>query len=186
MTAFVVAVSGGSGAGKSSLVQRTAELLGDAVVVHFDAYVESSSYPVDLRRWLDEGANVDLWKTPGLAAAVRALRGGEARHVLLEEPFGKLRGEMRDLIDFSVHLRVPADVLLARRLKRRLQEDRNQGEALLNRVRNDLEFHLATGRDLETVGAAAVEAVADRVMPGTRPLEELARELVSEIHARRP
>src|SRR5262245_62134529 len=43
--AFVIVIGGTSGAGKSSLVRRTAELLGDAVTLHFDDYKSVSVYP---------------------------------------------------------------------------------------------------------------------------------------------
>lgn len=184
MTAYIVAVSGMSGSGKTSVIQRASGLLGDAVVLHFDEYIETSTYPPDLKDWLDRGADVDEWKTPRLAADVRALREGGARFVLLEEPFGRMRRELRDLIDLAVHLDVPADILLARRLLRRLEEERHQGEKLLDRVQKDLNVHLATGRELEIVGAAAGKAAADVVLDGTRPLDDLAQELVSEIRAR--
>jgi uridine kinase len=187
MKSFVTAVSGVSGAGKSSVVERTVALLGDAKSLHFDAYAESSTYPADLKAWAEAGADVDEWKTPALAKDLRELRAsGEAKYIVIEEPFGKLRAEMRELIDLAAHIDVPADVLLARRLLRRLDEERHKGEALLDRVQSDLEHHLDAGRDLDALASIVPRDAADVVLDGTKSVDELARELVSEIRRRCP
>src|ERR1044072_4046672 len=77
-TAFVIAVSGVSGAGKTSVIKRTVALLGDAVALHFDDYATVSSYPPNLEERARQGPNVDEWKTPRLASDLRALRSGQS------------------------------------------------------------------------------------------------------------
>lgn len=184
--AFVVAVSGMSGAGKSSLVRGTLARLGNATALYFDDYVHVSTYPPDLLDWLARGADVDEWKTPQLAADLRALRtSGDYAFILVEEPFGKMRAEMRGLIDTAAHIDVPADVLLARRLLRRLTEEREQfGDELFARLHRDLTEHLTTDRSLEIAGATTARAAADIVLDGRRPLEELVGRLAEEILTR--
>lgn len=196
---YVVAVSGMSGAGKTSLVLRTVELLGDAVALHFDDYMSVSTYPHDLRQWLEEGADVDVWKTPRLAEDIRSLRAGRAIALpgsgtvvepadvlVIEEPFGKMRREMAGLIDFAVHIDVPADVLLARRLLRRLSEEREQfGERLLEQLQQDLEHHVASGRLLQARGALVARDAADLVLEGTKSVDEMARAVVEAVRGRR-
>jgi uridine kinase len=183
--AFVVAVSGMSGAGKSTVVRRTVERLGNATALHFDDYVADSVYPPDLQDWLARGADVDEWKTPRLAADLRALRAGTHDYVLVEEPFGKMRAEMRGLIDLAAHLDVPADVLLARRLLRRLEEERAEfGDQLLDKLHGDLREHLATDRSLELTGNTTAKAAADIVLDGRRTIDEIAQTLADEILSR--
>jgi uridine kinase len=196
---YVVAVSGMSGAGKTSVVRRTVEILGDAVSLHFDDYVSVSVYPSDLRQWLEEGADVHVWKTPRLAGDIRALRAGQtvvlpesgvvvepADVLVIEEPFGRMREEMAELIDLAVHIDVPADVMLARRLLRRLSEEREQlGERLVDTLRQDLEYHLGSGRLLQARGADVVRDAADLVLDGTLSIDQLARGVADEIRRRR-
>lgn len=196
---YVVAISGMSGAGKTSVVRRTVELLGDAVALHFDDYISVSVYPNDLRQWLEEGADVDVWQTPRLAEDIRALRSGNAVTLpesgivvapadvlVLEEPFGKMRREMAGLIDLAAHIDVPVDVMLARRLLRRLSEEREQfGERLLDQLQQDLERHIASGRLLEARGAAVARDAADLVLEGTHTVDALARTVVDEVRKRR-
>jgi uridine kinase len=183
---YVVALSGVSGAGKSSVVKRAVELLGDATALHFDDYRDVSTYPPDLKDWAARGADVDEWKTPQLAADLRAIRdAGTVGFVIMEEPFGKMRREVADLIDLSVHLDVPADVLLVRRLLRRLGEERHLfGDQLLEQLHRDLHDYLATGRHLATLGAAVVKDAADVVLDGTRSIEEIAETFVSDVRRR--
>lgn len=195
---FVTAVSGVSGAGKSSVVERAVELLGNATRLHFDDYRSVSTYPPDLKEWLAQGADLDRWKTPGLARDLRKLRSGESIHlpedrgivepaefILLEEPFGKLRREMAESIDLAAHLDVPADVLLARRLLRRLEEEGgSSGDGLLDGLRRDLHEYLTEGRELGALGGLVAGEAADLVLDGTKTVDEIAETLVTEIRRR--
>ena len=60
-----------SGAGKSRVVERTVELLGDASSLHFDHYDSVSQHPPNLKEWMEQGADVNEWKTPQLADDLR-------------------------------------------------------------------------------------------------------------------
>jgi uridine kinase len=182
--AYVVAISGVSGAGKTSVIKHARDLLGDAVALYFDDYAEQSTYPRDLKEWIERGANVDEWQTPHFAADLRKLRAASERTVLLvEEPFGKLRREMAGLIDLDIHIDVPADVLLARRLLRRLEEERGSAE-LNERVARDLNHHLALGRRLDALASTEMSRSADFVVDGTKDVPEIAGEIVAAIRQR--
>ena len=197
--AYVAAISGMSGAGKTSVVRRAVEILGDAVSLHFDDYVSVSTYPSDLRRWLEEGADVDVWETPQLTRDIRALREGSrvvlpggcavvepAEVLLIEEPFGRMRRETEGLIDVAVHIDVPVDVMLARRLLRRLTEEREQlGDRLIETLRGELEHHVEVGRRLQLHGAEVIRDAADLVLDGTLSIDELAGRIADEVRRRR-
>jgi uridine kinase len=183
---LVIALSGISGAGKTSVIKRAVELLGDATALYFDDYRDVSTYPPDLREWAEQGADVDQWKTPQLARDLRALRdAGAVSFIIVEEPFGKMRRELADLIDLAVHLDVPPDVLLARRLLRRLGEERSRfGDQLPEQLHRDLHEYLATGRHLVTLGAATTRDAADVVLDGTKSIDEIAEVFVEEVRGR--
>lgn len=197
--AFVIAVSGMSGAGKTRVVERTAELLGNAARLYFDHYASVSVYPANLKDWLDRGADVDEWQTPQLADDLRKLRGGEpielpgdlglvepTSFILVEEPIGRSRREMSDLIDLMVFLDVPADVLLARRFLRRLEEERDSfGDRLLAQLHTDLHDYLNVGRDLFAVGNTVLRQTADLILDGTKTVNEVSETLITQIHQRR-
>ena len=182
----MVAVSGIAGAGKTSVIKRAIDLLGNAAALYFDDYRDVSTYPPDLREWGARGADVDEWKTPQLARDLYALREeANTAVIIVEEPFGKMRREMAGLIDLAMHLDVPADVLLVRRLLRRLGEERHQfGDQLLDQLHRDLHEYLAVGRQLGALGAMQVRDAADVVLDGTKSVEEIAETLVGEVRRR--
>ena len=104
----VIAIAGPSGGGKTTLVQSVAALLDQATQVYFDDYDAISIYPADMAAWLANGADPNDWKTPQLSSDVLSLRMGSevlhpngttmllpTRYVVVEEPFGRERQEMR-------------------------------------------------------------------------------------------
>lgn len=198
--AFVIAVCGTSGAGKTRLVEETVWLLGDAVALHFDDYRAVSEYPADLDAWLQEGADPDAWRTPRMAADLMALRAGRAvaapaglgtlvprRFVVVEDPFGRARREMAPGIDFSAYLELPMEIALARKLRRDLaQAARELGaQGALDRAETFFREYLeGRGRDGYLAGNQRARASCDLVLDALRPVEELARAIVHHATAR--
>ena len=125
---YVVAVAGTSGAGKTTLVRAVVRVLEDAAALFFDDYEATSTYPEDWTAWWRAGGDPDAVQTPVLAADLRALRDGvpindprsglpidPAAFVVVDEPFGRARTEVRDLVDFVAcldGLRDPEDLAL--------------------------------------------------------------------------
>src|SRR2546430_16937481 len=68
---YVIAISGASGTGKSTLVKALVQTLGNAVPLYFDDYkpqiVATSHYPIDLVKWVADGADPNAWETPQLS-----------------------------------------------------------------------------------------------------------------------
>ena len=187
----VIAASGLSGAGKSQVLLRAAEMLGGAPVLHFDDYAAVSTFPRDMRAWLEAGADLEAYQTPHFARDLGRLREGlsvtipsggiihPGSVVLVEEPIGRMRREMTSLLDFVAFLDAPLDVLLARRLRRRLKEEREQfGERILEVLHADLDHHLDLGRRLDAHGQRVLLEGADIVLDSTRPVDDLARALL--------
>ncbi len=133
MKPLVVAIAGTSGAGKTTLARKTAELVG-GIVLRADDYYADATFPDGLDglgRWLDDGADPNRWQTPGFADDVRTLASGQAivdrktgqrldpsQLILVEEFFGRGRAEMARVIDLVVYVDTPREVALARRLQR--------------------------------------------------------------------
>ena len=74
---YIIAISSVSGGGKTTLVKRTADLL-KGVTLFFDDYASVSEYPPDIKKWVEDGADVNEWKTPQFAQDLAALRKGES------------------------------------------------------------------------------------------------------------
>lgn len=196
--AYVIAVAGTSGAGKSTLVRAVTRRLGDAVSVSFDDYEQTSVYPPDWTAWLAAGGDPNRVATPGLAADLRALRSGQpvlhpcsrlpvgpAAYVVLDEPFGRARTEMRQLVDFVACLDVPLEIALARRVLRTLERVRDETR-LREELRQIAESYLTPGaHELYLAATVLATADADLILDGTRDPEALAERVVQAIRARR-
>ncbi len=114
----VVAVSGVSGAGKSTIVKQLANKFYCPFLL-FDEHTDKSTYPQDMKHWLHNGANVSLIKTPKFVSSLESLISkNSSRFIFIEEPFGKERDSMSSLIDYVVLLDQPMELCLARIIKR--------------------------------------------------------------------
>ena len=124
--AFIVAIGGISGAGKTVLVEKVAETLGEAVTFHYDHYPHET--PADTYKWLKEGLDLNLIKTPQFTEDLRSLKHGKsvrlpnggrivesAPFIVVEEPFARTRSEVSGLINLAVYINVPFEIALARK-----------------------------------------------------------------------
>lgn len=118
----VIAISGTSGCGKTTIVKHLAERF-NCPSFHFDDYVEENTYPKDMKKWLTDGANLSEIKTPKLISAIhKLLEHREFEFVFIEEPFGKERESMRSLINYVVLLDQPMEICLARVIMRSIND----------------------------------------------------------------
>jgi uridine kinase len=131
-SAYVVAIGGISGAGKTVVVERVAEMLGDAVTFYYDNYPHDT--PSDSYKWLKEGLNLNLIRTPQFTEDLLLLKSGKsvtppmyregrehgmvvkpAAFIVVEEPFARARSEVSGLIDLAVYINVPFEIALGRK-----------------------------------------------------------------------
>ena len=203
---FVVAVSSAPGGGKTTLVTGAAELLG-ATMLFFDDYRDASTYPPDLKQWVADGADLNLWKTPKFAEDLAALKRGEriesavgvatmspTEFVVIEEPMGRGRDEMAKSIDFVVLIDTPLDIAMARRFLRLADTNpladieqttkeqlRAHVEGLLGFITGELRSYLDASRAVYIAVQEQVAADCDLVLDGRLPADELAAQLVEAV-----
>jgi uridine kinase len=197
---FVIAVSGPSGAGKSTTIRNLVARLGDATALYFDDYEASSIYP-NMTQWLANGADPNQFQTPQLSADLRALRSGAtitllhngqvvqpARVIVVEEPFGRERAEMADLIDFIVCIDLPLEIALARRLLRMLGFflAEQTPEAFAKQLQFFLPWYIESGRDLYRAMQQLVLQNCDIIVDGMLPPDALAQVIEEAIQDRLP
>lgn len=197
---FVVAISGPSGSGKTSLVQKVTSLLEDAVPFYFDDYASVSKYPSNFSEWIREGADPNQWETPQLLEDLQALRHGEtislpdnkgiiktARFIIMEEPFGRERAKMNELIDFVACITLPLEVALARRLLRDVEWCLNErsSDYFASYIKEYLTGYLnGATREMYLEVNARVLKNCDLVLNGVRSSDELANEMLVAIKTR--
>lgn len=190
---FFVVVSGASGAGKSTLIDALTARERGTALYYDDYYRAEGVWTCDLPRWIEAGCDPsEFIRIPRLVEDLRSLREGRpvispagrrsepAAVVLLEEPWGRQRAEIAPLIDFAIHLRLPLDVALARKL---LREGRSGADVLLF-----LEDYLNEGiyriYEAQERASACADLVLDAALPPDTIAEAAGRALSTAARRR--
>jgi uridine kinase len=137
----VVAVSGTSGAGKTTIVKQLANEFCCPFLL-FDDHTDKSTYPQNMKNWLKNGANLSLIKTPKFVTSLENLISkNSSRFIFIEEPFGKERDSMSSLIDYVVLLDQPMELCLARIIKRHTEQPNSDSICSISNYLDKYEDH---------------------------------------------
>ncbi|WP_340678970.1 hypothetical protein [Paraglaciecola sp.] len=154
----VVAVSGVSGAGKTTVVKLLAKEF-DCPFLLFDDHTDKSTYPKDMKNWLQNGANVSLIKTPKFISSLEILISkSNSRFIFVEEPFGRERDSLSALIDYVVFLDQPIELCLSRIIQR--HADNPNSKCSISKYLNKYDDHF---RDIYVSTANQVRKNSDLV-----------------------
>ena len=188
---FVIAIAGHSGAGKSTVIEALVSRLGNANSLSLDAYESSSTYP-PAAKWIKDGADPNGFQTPQFDADLRALKNGKSiihpqtdeemsakRFLVIEEPLGRERDSLHNLIDFVVYIDTPLEVAYARKLLRKsdfLPWEDNPSVFITN-LRENLLWYLRVGRSFYGEVGSRVKTNCDLIVDGTFSTEEIVEEI---------
>jgi uridine kinase len=190
-----VGFSSPTGGGKTTVVSKVAEVLGDTVVITFDDYDESNIHPPSYRSWLAEGADYNVWQTPRLAEDLKRLKNKQeiispidgkrvlpASYILFDAPLGRAHGETGQYIDLMVYLDTPLDVAMARRILRDFYDEASilsgkKAELLRIELESYLEFSRVAYLELDK----QVKPKSDLILDGTLGTDELAIQIIEAI-----
>lgn len=141
-TTRVVAVSGASGAGKTTIVKALANEFNCPFLL-FDDHTDNNTYPENMKDWFISGADVSLIKTPKFASSLAALISeNKYRFIFIEEPFGKERDSMSSLIDYVVLLDHPIELCLSRIIRRHIEQSNTKSMYSISNYLDKYEDHL--------------------------------------------
>lgn len=165
----VVAVSGVSGAGKTTIVKQLANRF-DCPFLLFDDHIDNNTYPKDMKSWLRSGANVSLIKTPKFVSSLACLLSKNTKpFIFIEEPFGKERDAMSVLIDYVILLDQPMELCLARIISRHTKQTHADAISSISSFLEKYEDHL---RDIYLTTASQVRNNSDLIYQDVVSIEE--------------
>lgn len=183
----VIAISGHPGCGKTTLCSRIRTRFGVPVINYDDHETITDRSPAEIATWLGNGADynaIDLGEMVEEIERLLSYEGTPApRFILVDTLVGRAHAEAGRLIDFSVWIDVPADIALARKLrqaaaKAALVDDPSAFPAWLDAWLGHYErFISAAYRGQHE----RVRPLADEIIDGTRPEEEVLRALEASI-----
>jgi len=176
----------------------------EKTTLYFDDYRSVSEYPPDGKKWVDDGADLNEWRTPQFARDLAELKRGKSiaspvdgrriqpsEFIVIEEPMGRGRAEMAESIDFVVCIDTPLEIALARNLlqnlegfslenmKKSTKEELLQGaEEAVEGLRGLLNNYINTGRALYIAVQEQVERDCDLILDGTKSVDVQAEEVV--------
>lgn len=156
MTSHIIGISGKTGAGKSTLAKRLSLDL-NATLISWDDFDTISVEPDDFIDWYNRGSNYSEFQREGLENVLGTLKEGKnvthsvlqkellpTKYIIFDAPLGRLHEQTGKYIDTCVHVEVPLDVSLCRRVLRDFDDTTKTKEELLE----EISFYLSHSRPL--------------------------------------
>lgn len=177
MIPTIIGISGVTGAGKTTLVNSLAQEL-KASVLYWDDFDGTSTSPPDYVDWYYRGQDFSEWDYATLADVLKALKSKQSvihpttkqelqttEFIIFDAPLGRLHQQTGKFIDICIHLEVPLDISLCRRLIRDFTpKDKTKDELI-----NELQLYLSDSRPL--FFDDKLKAKADFIVDGTLTTE---------------
>ncbi|CAG9622461.1 nucleoside/nucleotide kinase family protein [Sutcliffiella rhizosphaerae] len=170
---LIIAVSGFSGGGKTTVTKRLLQALPDSILLHFDDY--DFNGPNDLIKWVEDGADYNLWCLKPLIEDIEKYISSKS-YILLDYPFSYKNDSLKKYIDLSIFIDTPLDIAMARRMLRdhiRLQD-----------IHQDLAFYLNFGRAAYLEMEKSIKPDCDLVVDGTLPLDNIVSIILNKLKKR--
>lgn len=190
MKTFIISISGHSGAGKSTLIEKLSSMMGNTITLRMDDY-KSLPFP-PAAKWIEDGANPNEFQTPQFFSDILALKNGKsilhpktnqevkpARLLFIEEPFGRGRQTIGDLIDFSIYVDAPLEVALARRLLR-MSKLISEGDSDVT-IEEHLQWYLRVGRNFFVAVEKNARKNCDLIVDGLLSTDEMSKIIIDVI-----
>ena len=194
---FITGISSPSEGGKTTIAQKASELLGNAVVISLDEYDHDTVHPETFRKWLEEGANHNDWKTPRLREDLSKLKAGKSivspidgitikpnKHIIFDSPLGYAHHETARFIDFMVFIDTPLDIGMARRLVRDYALiPPDSASRAIDSLEAELTAYIDYGRQAYLEMDKQIKPACGLVLDGCSSVDALAQGIVKAITA---
>jgi uridine kinase len=203
---FVIVISGSVASGKSTVAAALSSILDNAPVLTFDHYAAYVEWPQDMQLWINAGSDPKHIHIPKLKDDLLSLLHGKpildpsdgkiltpSKYILLEEPSGRERQEISDLIDLVVYIDTPQDICVTRLVERAIDMEEWKSKGTFAGItKEDLVRQLDAvalwisqyqqARSMYMGVSELVKHRADIVISGMNPVEDLTREIIAVLN----
>lgn len=169
----IIAFSGVTAGGKTSLVKALQANIPNSITLHFDDY-DIPNDP-DYFEWMETGEDYyNLYDLRTLEQAINEYRN-RYQLILLDYPFSYLNNQISPYIDYSVYIETPLDLAFARQLVRDYQN--SSKEEILKWA----QFYAEKARVMYVKSEQEVKPNTDFVLDGTLNVEDKMKILLKVL-----
>ena len=174
----VIAISGVSGSGKTSVIKQLSSQLSCPYLL-FDDYLDEKTYPNDMKAWFKEGANESKIKTPRFISDLKQLIQNNVQGpIFIEEPFGRGRNSISPFIDYVILLDIPMEICLSRVIMRNIKHPSNDSLSSIPRYLSMYNDHF---REIYIEITDRVRTNCDLVMEEVTSIELMAKLILTYL-----
>ena len=170
---FVIAISGVSGGGKTTITKHLNDRLFNSKTLFFDDY--DFDGPNDIIHWVDNGANYDEWNLDPFIKDIKKLLSEPLDFIVLDYPFAYKHSKTSQLIDLAVYIDTPLDIAMARRLIRDFKNSSHE------RILIEMENYISQGRRGYLEMLKTIKPNSDIIVDGTFSISRIVNEIYDVI-----
>ncbi|EEL06016.1 uridine kinase [Bacillus cereus BDRD-ST196] len=174
----IISIAAVSGGGKTTITESLAHELKKSKALYFDRY-KFDNCPVDICKWIDDGANYDEWVlTPLMNDIQRSIQDSSLDYIIVDYPFAYLNREVGQFIDVTIFIDTPLDIAMARRILRDFKED------TMSEIHNNLKHYMTHARKAYLDAIHTVKPNSDIVLDGSLSISEIIDQIIEELNRR--
>lgn len=173
--AVIIAVSGVTAGGKTTIINELKKKIKSAKSLHFDDY-DFEGEVEDFHQWVMNGADYNVWNLEPLKEDILKFKGdNEAQYILLDYPFAYKNDLIKPFIDCAIFIDTPLDIAMARRVLRDMYN------ATGDEIREDMSFYLKYARIAYEEMLNTILPNSDYVIDGSMQLDEIVKQIMNII-----
>jgi len=204
---FVIVVAGATGSGKTSLVNKIAELLENSTIMYYDNYSHLMLTIETNDERLNNETNPQAVIIPRMGEDLEKILKGKSiidpktkqiiqpkKFVVIEDPYGRARPDIGPNVDYVVLLDTPLEICLARVILRcfrgrmftredgsQIPQEEADSEEKIALIEKFL-FGPYFTREFYLTHLELVRNHAEHILDGVKSIDEMAEEVVRKIH----
>ncbi|GKX27680.1 hypothetical protein SH1V18_01600 [Vallitalea longa] len=192
---YVIAISGFSGSGKSTITKKIAKSFNDSTFIMFDDYQEQTSYPKEMFTGNSKEISMDKLESNCFFNDLDELiddkdiiyskhrKINTAKFIIIDWNFGRSHYRVSKSIDKVFFVDVPLDIALSRKILRNIDVDlkNKKPDDKIDIIKSNLTMYLKGFRSANIKIYEKVKNDSDIILDGTKTIDELSNKIIEEL-----